>query len=852
MLFDKPVNILIIEDNPGDVELIKAMLEETRINKFELVWRDELKEGIEYLEQRTADIILLDLTLPDGSGLSTFTKLHEKYPLIPTIILTGLNDTDLAIDSVKAGAQDYLVKGAIDSTLISRSILYSIERERLHKIVQNELEQRIVMENALTKANRALKVISECNQVVVRAQNEEELFRNICRILIEVGEFCFVWIALIERDNSREMKILFHHSCNPVLDILREKVQSDYSSWYESREHVSEPEKIFFNNDIKSNTENLFLFADASNLGCNSVISLPIFYENHEIGYINIYSKEKNVFSEEEIKLLTELTDDMSLGIYTIRMQNEREATLKNLKESEERFRFIVEATNNVIYQLNYDTMKYYYINPAIKNLTGYTLEEINEIGFSKIIRKIKNHKFEGQPIELEQLKIKMRERAIGEWQADYLIRTKQGEYRWLTDHSYPWYSESGSLFGSTGIMSDITERMRAEEEIIIAKEQAEEMNRMKTNFLSNMSHELRTPMVGILGYSEIMKNETDDPSVKRMSNMIYLSGARLMETLNLILDLSRLEAGKVELKYMDIEVISIIKSVFGNYEEQARQKNIFLRVKTDFSTLQMKSDERMFINSLNNLINNAIKFTSRGGVSVFVELENKGEKAVIIKVADTGIGISKEDQEIMWDEFRQASEGFNRTYEGVGLGLTITRKFIQKLGGTIEVDSEIDKGSVFILRFVTDEVSVTYAENIDFQQELAIKLIEEDASYLPKVLVVDDDETSRSVMVRFLKEKCNIDTAIDGKDAIMKATHSRYDAILMDINLGKGMNGLESTKLIRKIEGYKSIPIIAVTAYAMKGDKEEFLEAGCTDYISKPFSKLQFITFIEGILDIG
>jgi PAS domain S-box-containing protein len=846
---NRVIKVLIIEDNAGDVVLIKEMLAEIRFKKFELTIVETLKDGLLHLEGNAADVVLLDLSLPDSSGLNTFKRLHGKFPLIPIILMTGLDDEDMAVKTVQEGAQEYLVKGAIDSTLLSRAVLYSIERSRLLSMVQSELAKREITEIALTKANRALKVLSECNQVVVRAQNEEELFENICRVLTEIGEFCLVWILLLDEQFSDSGQRAFHCFGNDKFNELKMRIQANFGKWLEERDSRS-TNTVITDDSNWEGLERTLLFSNIPELVCNSSISLPLTFGGVKIGFINIYSGEADIFSREEVKLLAELTDDISLGLHSIRIQREREVTLKNLKESEERFRFIVEATNNVIYQLSYDSKKYRYINPAIKNLTGYTPDELNDIDFSSIIEKIKNLKFGGSAIGIEELKDKLANRIGGEFQADYLIRTKEGELRWLTDHSYPWFDEKGIILGAFGIMSDITERMRAEEEIILAKEQAEEMNRLKTNFLSNMSHELRTPMVGILGYSEIMKNETKDDMTKRMADLVYKSGTRLMETLNLILDLSRLEAEKIEMTFSDVEIISLVKTVAEYYDEQASEKKIFLKIESDFSSLYVQTDERMLRNSLNNLINNAVKFTSRGGVRVLVGIDKQDGKNALIKIIDTGIGISEENQEIMWDEFRQASEGFNRNYEGTGLGLTITKKFIQKLGGSINVESRLKEGSTFFVRLPLKENGFKYAENVEAIDNRGY-LIDADIKSVPKVLFVDDDETSRNVIIRFLKGICSVDCAVDGNDAVAKARKTGYDVVLMDINLGKGMNGLETTRIIREIKGYEYIPIIAVTAYAMKGDREEFLNAGCTSYIAKPFSKAQFVPFVEKFIKI-
>ena len=233
-------------------------------------------------------------------------------------------------------------------------------------------------------------------------------------------------------------------------------------------------------------------------------------------------------------------------------------------------------------------------------------------------------------------------------------------------------------------------ERTRSREELVKAKEKAEEMNQLKTRFLANMSHELRTPMVGILGYTEILKNEVTNPELKEMSEEIYVSANRLLETLNLILDLSKIEANKSEIHPVEINVKDVTINQVKCFQELAKKKDIFINIIPKEEQLYAMLDERIFRQIINNLVSNAIKFTIKGGVTIEInkELINENEN-VVIRVKDTGIGIPKESHQIIFEEFRQASEGLNRIFEGSGLGLSITKRFVELMDGKISVESE-------------------------------------------------------------------------------------------------------------------------------------------------------------------
>ena len=214
-----------------------------------------------------------------------------------------------------------------------------------------------------------------------------------------------------------------------------------------------------------------------------------------------------------------------------------------------------------------------------------------------------------------------------------------------------------------------------------------------------------------------------------------------------------------------------------------------------------------------------------------------------MISVIDTGIGIAKEDQETIFDEFRQVSEGYNRHFEGAGLGLTIARKFAEKMGGSISLQSEVGKGSTFTVVFPAEE-SVTadgLKDNILIEKNLPTPI-----GRSKKVLVVDDDLATRKIVELFLRGEIEIESASNSKDATDLLSNDTYSLVLMDISLGKGVSGIELLNNLRTIPSYKNVPVIAVTAHAMVGDKEKFLESGFNDYLSKPFAKKDLITKVR------
>lgn len=398
----------------------------------------------------------------------------------------------------------------------------------------------------------------------------------------------------------------------------------------------------------------------------------------------------------------------------------------------------------------------------------------------------------------------------------------------------------------------DVTERKKAIEALIAAKEKAEEMDRLKTNFLANMSHELRTPLIGILGFSEMLSENLAGTPEEEFAKVIYTSGNRLHETLNKILDLTQIESQKLTVNKSEIEIVKKVAEEVKLFEKAAEQKGLTLKIESSADYIVAELDETLLRQILNNLLSNAVKYTNQGGIVVKLKSEHTPESGIIqIAISDTGIGISKQNQMYIWEAFRQESEGFGRAFEGTGLGLTIAKKFIEKLGGEILLESEEGKGSTFTLRIPCRVISVNSKHNI---VPPSIDKIETFSSNTPAnepfhVLYVDDDRFASNLVKIYLKTLCVVDIVFDSDSAMESVQRRKYDAILMDINLGMGKSGLETTALIRSIDGYKDTPIIAITAYAMVGDREHFLSKGFSHYISKPFDKNQIYSLIQGIL---
>ncbi len=385
------------------------------------------------------------------------------------------------------------------------------------------------------------------------------------------------------------------------------------------------------------------------------------------------------------------------------------------------------------------------------------------------------------------------------------------------------------------------------EETLLKSKNEAEDSSRLKSSLLANMSHELRTPMTGILGFSEILFEELEDPRMKSMASTIFKSAGRLMSTLNSIIDLSAIEADKDSLNMKPINTRQLFQPLLRVAHSIASDKGLYLRTSIPPEQYVL-ADEKMLSQLLYHLLDNALKFTIDGGISVSVYKPSKTSSEIVIRISDTGIGIAPEHHNFIFEEFRQVSEGFSRTFEGSGLGLSLCSKISRMINARIWVESIQEKGSDFFVALPLSE-QVTKIKDFDEETAQIIRTNRLSRGPVPEVLIVEDNEINRRLAALYLREICNTEMAENGYVAREKINRKKYDAILMDINLGAGPDGLSIAGETKKSGPNRLTPIIAVTGYTMHGDREKLLDNGCSHYIPKPYDKKTLLKLFTEIL---
>ena len=391
-------------------------------------------------------------------------------------------------------------------------------------------------------------------------------------------------------------------------------------------------------------------------------------------------------------------------------------------------------------------------------------------------------------------------------------------------------------VFGYIGIATDITQRKQAQYNLENAKIKAEIANKHKSEFLANMSHEIRTPMNAIIGLSEMLGQMKQEKEQKKLIEKINSSSKILLGIINDILDYSKIEAGKLELEYVQFSLNHTVSQLWVMFEQVVEQKNISLKI----------NEDKRLPNILTNLLSNAIKFTQEGSVTLSINLKKRVDSthAVIsFSVEDTGVGMTQEQSKKLFQPFSQADSSTTRKYGGTGLGLVISKNIIKALGGKIKLESKQNKGTVVSFDLYMRVKQWERKENKSIQKV-------EEPSYKSlkglEILLVEDNEVNQLVAKMMLeKVGIKVEIASDGQEGVDKyqANPNKYHLILMDLQMPV-LSGYDATTQIRKVD--KSIPIIALTAAAMIEDKQKALDAGMNEHLSKPIDKKELFKIIE------
>jgi len=506
------------------------------------------------------------------------------------------------------------------------------------------------------------------------------------------------------------------------------------------------------------------------------------------------------------------------------------------VQESEEKFRNIFESFQDIYYRTDLKgriTM----ISPSGIELSGYSQDEVMGMHISKFYASPRK--------QTKLIKQLLRTGTVTNYETN--LRLKDGSSIQAISNIRLIFNKAGKPFAVDGVARDITYLKKASEELLKAKEIAERSLKVKESFLANMSHEIRTPMNGIIGMIDLMNETHLDEEQRKYVQTIKKSSETLLRILNDILDLSKIEAGKMQLRLTSINLESTIEKLSSLFSQQAASKGIGfeLYLAPDLPKYIL-ADEIRLLQILSNLTSNSIKFTDQGQVHINLSvIEKRGNlNKIKVEIIDTGIGISEENKKMLFESFSQVDNSSTKSYGGTGLGLAISKELCKMMNGDIGVESELGKGSTFWFTFEANE-----SKRVNEVEAGKYKIVKIENTFIdtkPKILLVDDNSINQLVASEILKKSgCEVDVAENGMEAIEKVKNNKYNLIFMDIQMPK-MDGITATKEIRKLKIPNLPPIIAMTAYSMKEDRERFLLGGMDDYLPKPIKSEHLINKVK------
>ncbi len=755
------------EDNEADALLLNRALHQLFDGNYEATEYGRLADVKDHLATRRPDILLLDINLPDSNDEITFEFIRQNKSQVPIIVFSGHQTEELRRNAIKAGAQDFVVKGQHDYRQLDRAIYYAIERFSLQSQVERYAHE-----------------IKAYKDKLVEAQAIAQLGHW------EYGPFNMMFYWSMEALGILEMSV--NRKRMPIRDFLDLVVDAD-------RRMVMET----FRQAIEDN----------SDFNIDIALLMPDLTRK----YINL-----RVRSNHETSL------DQKIIVGTLQDITSRKRIEDALKKSEEKYHSLFEQSRDAIYITSRDG-QFIDFNKATLEIFGYDHDEMKRLNVREIYLN---------PFERVKFKKEIEEKGFVR-DFELKLRRRDGTKIDCVITASLWNSNDAKLSGYQGTIRDITEKRRSEE-LMRDKEIAQRSGRMKERFLANMSHEIRTPINAINGLTHLVQQTNLDEKQREYINGIRSSSEHLMELINDILDFSKIEAGKVIFESVDFHLGSNLQQVVNTLRFKAHDKKVELKLETDPDLPDsLLGDPLRLKQILINLLSNAVKFTDNGTVTLQAKVLEKAEEGYVIgfSVIDTGIGIPEDKIDSVFSSFTQLNQELNRKAEGTGLGLTITRQLVELQGGTISVESKVNKGSTFKVVLKYKQGGSAVPEHDDSGSMNGFKVM--DIGY-KRILIVEDKKLNQLVAKEMLHQwwrDVETDIADNGRIAIEKLQQRDFDIVLMDVQMPE-MDGLEATRHIRKrfIPPASDVPILAMTAFATTGEADKCIEAGMNDYISKPF----------------
>ena len=728
--------------------------------------------------------------------------------------------------------------------------VYEQNKLKMLKGINLDITEQKLNEKKIRRIERINRFKSKIDKTIVNIRDKESFFHEVCKIAVEEGGFVMSWIGILNTASNKVIPEAYFGLDSGYLQNINIDLDDEIRIMGPAAQSVISGIPNIAN-DIANNPEMGPWRENALDRGYKSCGGFPVRYFRKPIGTMMLYSSEQFFFDASEVDLISEIVEDISFALEFLGNIERRERSDKELREYLDNLEDIVRERSRLLWESMEDARDLYENAPcgyhsiddnaiflSINNTElkwlGYVREEIvGKISFGDLLSPSDSEKFRERFLSFKKNgEVSNRE---------YEMIRKDGSTFFVSINASAIYDSGGSYIRDRATLFDITERKKAETELIEAKNEADQASRAKSEFLSNMSHEIRTPMNAILGYTELLASRVHDQSQKEYLKSIKSSGRTLLTLINDILDLSKVEAGKLHLDYDFIET----KPFFYEFEDifSLRVSEKDLKYTTDISNDMPASlyvDDHRLRQIILNLVGNAVKFTDSGEIVLKVYCENRRIKRsaekkdnevidLIIEVRDTGIGISDEDQNKVFDSFIQVQSKTSQS--GTGLGLSITRRLVQLMNGSIELISKSREGS----RFKITIPGVTSIQSLNINSP-KIEIHPTDIVFENSmILIADDIQENRKLIIDFLfGSDITVIEANNGFMAFDLVRKNMPGLIIADIFMPE-IDGFELLDMIKGDNSLKHIPVVAYSASAMKEQVEKIENSGFDGVLLKP-----------------
>jgi two-component system, sensor histidine kinase and response regulator len=808
-----PLHLLILEDNPSDAELMLHALR--RAGYDPIANRVETERDYREHLQAAPEIILADFTMPEFDSLRALAIMQECQMDIPFIIVSGTIGEERAVEVMRRGATDYLMKDRLGR--LGQAVAHALEKYRMRS--QTRLNERYLMaQHAATQALAESSTLAAVSSKILDA---------ICQSV--AWDFGALW-QVDDRENVLRCVDCWHHPLAQVADFEAITRQSTFAPSSGFLGGIWASGQALWVADLAKDL-NFPRGPVAGSVGLHGAFGFPIILGTETLGVLEFLSREIKQPDGETLKMMKAIGSQ--LGQYI-----ERKRAEEALRESEERFRQLAENIQEVFWMSEPDLTSMLYVGPAYEQVWGRTcgnltatprsiLDAVHPEDREALLGIIVVAMGSGRPFEHE-----------------YRIFRPDDEVRWIRVRGFPVRNAQGEVYRYAGIAADITGHKWAEEELRQAKEVAEAASRAKSEFLANMSHEIRTPMNGILGLTVLALGTDLSAEQRQYVYGVKLSADALLKVINDILDFSKIEVGRLDLEAIDFDLCETLGNAMKTLAlaAQAKDLELLFEIRPDVPQTLIGDPARLR-QIIVNLVGNALKFTPHGEIAVLVEIESSTPEAawLHVSVRDTGVGIPADKQQVIFEAFTQADSSTTRDYGGTGLGLAISTQLVRMMGGRIWVESELGRGSTF-----------HFTARLGRQNPAVVKRPEPLPVELAglRVLVVDDNATNLRILNDELRQwgmqPSLVDNGVAALSALQNAldAHQPFDLILLDVTM-PGMEGFTVMEHIRGQPAMVRPTILMLSSAGRPGDIARCGALGAAAYLFKPINPSELLDAI-------